>query len=129
MAGSLDIEIPRSQLIKMAMAADRTINVSGATIAAKANNIIAEAGLHGTMTVAYAIVTHSAIVVLSAVRIERVLRVACSGGGFGRVRQEVVAISPSIGTAGLMKRWPSARLSPSVFNFSRGCCESFVPGS
>jgi cytidylate kinase len=86
MAGSLNIKILQSQLIKMAMAADRTINVSSATITAKANNIIVEARLHRTMTMAYAIVTHSAIVVLLAVRIERVLRVACLGGGFRRVQ-------------------------------------------
>jgi len=76
------------------MPADRTIYVSATAtrIAAKAYKITVEDGLHGTMTVAYMIVTYSAIVVALVVRIERVLRVACPGWGFGRVRQEVVTI-------------------------------------
>ena len=104
MARSLDIKIPQSQLIKMAIIANHIINVSSTTITAKANNIIAKARLHKTITMAYAIVTYSVIVVLLAVRIEQVLRVACSGKGFGRVQQEVIAISLSIRTARLIKR-------------------------
>jgi hypothetical protein len=90
----------------MAMPADRIIYVSAAAtgIAAKAYKITIEDGLHGTMTVAYVIVTHPAIVVPSVVRIERVFKVADPGGGFGRVRQEVVTIILSLGTAGLITK-------------------------
>lgn len=87
------------------MQADRTISVSVATrIAAKVYKITAEGGLHGTMTVAYMLETQPAIVVPSVVRIERVLRVAYPGWGFGRVRQEVVTIFLSFRTAGLIRR-------------------------
>jgi hypothetical protein len=73
-------------------------------VAAKAYKITAEDGLHGMMRRAYVIVTHCAIVVPLVVRIERVFRVADPGGGFGRVRQEVVTIILSLGTAGLITR-------------------------
>jgi hypothetical protein len=73
-------------------------------IAAKVYKITTEDGLHGTMTVAYVIEIHPAIVVPSVVKIERVLRVAYSDWGFGRVRQEIVTIFQSFGTAGLIRR-------------------------
>jgi hypothetical protein len=90
----------------MAMPADRIIYVSAVAtrIAAKAYNITVEDGLHGTMLVAYVIVTHPAIAVPSVVKTERVLRVVYPGRGFGRVRQEVVTIFLRFGTAGLKRR-------------------------
>jgi len=89
----------------MAMSADRTTSASAATgIAVKAYKITTKDGLHGTMTVEYVVVTHAAIVAPPVVRIERVLRVACLGWGFGRVRRENVTIFPSFRTAGLIRR-------------------------
>jgi hypothetical protein len=90
----------------MAIPADCTIYMSAtaARIAAKAYKITVEDGLYGIMTVAYVIVTHPAIVVPLVVRIERVLRVVYPGWGFGRMRQEVMTIFLSFGTAGLIRR-------------------------
>jgi len=105
-AASLEIEESRSQTIQMAMSAGHTIYVDRANVTAEADQMVKKAGLHGMMTVAYAIVTHAAIVVLSAVRTEQVLRRAGSGWGFGRVPQDIVAITPSIRTAGLTEREP-----------------------
>jgi len=80
------------------------VSAAATRIAAKAYKITTEDGLHGTMTMAYVIVTHPAIVVPSVVNIEGVLRVAYPGWGFGRVRQEVVTIFLSFGKAGLIRR-------------------------
>jgi len=64
----------------MAIPADRTTSASAATgIAVKAYKITTKDRLHGTMTVAYVVVTHAAIIAPSVVRIERVLKVACLG--------------------------------------------------
>jgi len=87
------------------MPADRTIYVSAAaTTITVETKITVEDGLHGTITVAYVIATHPAIVVASVVRIEPVLRGAYPGWAFGRVRQEVVTIFLSFGMAGLIRR-------------------------
>jgi hypothetical protein len=90
----------------MAMPADRIIYVSAVTtgITDKAYKITIKNKLHGTMTVAYVIVIHSAIMVPSVVRIERVFKVADPGGGFKRVRQKIVTIILSLGTARLITK-------------------------
>jgi len=89
----------------MAMSADCIISVSTVTgIAVKAYKITIKDGLHGMMTVEYVVVTYAAIVAPLVVRIEWVLRVACLGWGFRRIRWENVTIFLSFRTARLIRR-------------------------
>lgn len=114
--------------METAVSADRTTYVSVAAIgvAATAHGITMEDGLHGMMSVAYTIVTRSVTVVLSVVRIELVLKLLCRGWGFGHVQLEVVAIFPSFGTAGVVRR--RARQASLILNASclfRGWCRPY----
>lgn len=70
----------------MAMSANCTISASAITrIAVKAYKITIKDRLYRTITVEYVVVTYAAIVAPLVIRIERVLRVACLGWGFGRI--------------------------------------------